>query len=55
MSNIICTCLGITDEAIIDAIKNGAHTVEEVAEATGAGTVCGACQDEIANLINENK
>ena len=55
MSDVICTCLGITDDTIIEAIKNGAHTVGEVGEATGAGTICGSCQDEIQRLIDENK
>ena len=55
MSDVICLCTGVTEETIIKAIKNGAHTVEEVGEATGAGTICGSCQDEIQRLIDENK
>ena len=35
---IICLCQGIIEDTIIDAIKNGADTVEKVKESTGATT-----------------
>ena len=38
---IICPCLDITAGQIMDAYK----------EVTGAGTACGACLDEIEELI----
>ncbi len=52
-NEVICYCLNITKGAIKDAIDAGSHTLEEVQEATGAGTVCGACQDDIKQLIEE--
>lgn len=58
MTLMICTCKGITDETIIEAIKNGATTVEEVAEATGASTgACRGykCKQKIQELIDQNK
>ena len=33
----VCLCKGITEEQIIEAIKNGATSFEEVKEKTGAG------------------
>lgn len=48
---IVCHCLGVTNGMIKDAIDAGANTLEEVQDATGAGTVCGACLDDIENLI----
>ena len=54
----ICLCKGIDEETIIEAIKNGAKTFEEVKEATGAGTggCRGArCQMKIEMLIRDNK
>lgn len=54
----ICLCKGITEEEIVDAVKNGATTYEEVKEKTGAGTgVCkGArCKSKIVTIIEENK
>ena len=51
---IICNCNQITRGEIVEAIKSKSlKTVEEVGEATGAGTVCGACQDDIQAILDE--
>ncbi|MCK9321719.1 MAG: (2Fe-2S)-binding protein [Bacteroidales bacterium] len=51
---IICNCMEVTKSTIIKAIKDkGLKTVEEVGEATEAGTVCGGCQDDIQNILDE--
>ncbi|MEY8338210.1 (2Fe-2S)-binding protein [Lachnospiraceae bacterium 62-35] len=50
---IVCTCLGVTNGMIKEAIDKGATTLEEVQEATGAGTVCGSCNDDIQHIIDE--
>lgn len=47
----VCLCRGVTDRAIARAINEGACTVEEVAVCTGAGTKCGRCRPEIAEMI----
>lgn len=57
MSNI-CLCKGISEEKIVEAIKDGAVSVEEVGQKTGAttGPCCGArCRCKIEELIEENK
>ena len=38
----VCLCRGITEEQIIEAVKNGATSFEEVKEETGAGA--GGCR-----------
>jgi len=39
---------------IVKAIKEkGLETVEEIGEETKAGTVCGQCQDDIQDILNE--
>ena len=44
----------ITRGEIIDAIKNDhLKTVDDVGDATEAGTVCGSCQDDIAEILKE--
>ncbi len=49
---IICNCMDITRGEIIDAIKNNnLKTVDEVGDATEAGTVCGSCQDDIEEIL----
>jgi NAD(P)H-nitrite reductase large subunit len=49
-----CKCKNVSIETIVNAVKNGADTVEKVGEATGAGTACGRCKGIILNII-ENK
>ena len=53
LDKIVCSCLGVTAGAIKDAVESGAHTREEVQEATGAGTVCGACLEDVRHLVDE--
>lgn len=50
---IVCTCMGVTVGAIKEAFRNGAHSVADIQNATGAGTVCGACLGEIELLLNQ--
>ena len=40
-----CHCRNVTYGMIEDAIKNGAHTLQEVQNATGAAKGCGQCKD----------
>ncbi|WP_294350220.1 (2Fe-2S)-binding protein [uncultured Clostridium sp.] len=54
----VCFCRGIKEEKIIETIREGNVTYEEIKEKTGAGTggCCGArCKHEIEKLIEENK
>lgn len=50
---VICNCLNVTNGMIKEAFDNGARTLEEVQERTGAGTVCGVCNDNIQHLLDE--
>lgn len=53
-SDIVCNCMQITKGEIIDAIKTGnLTTIDEVGEELEAGTVCGSCQDDIEEILNE--
>lgn len=56
--NIVCLCKGITEDTIIDAIKNGADTMDKVKDVTGATTgYChgSRCKGKIEELINKYK
>lgn len=53
LNEVVCFCMNITKGAIKEAMDAGSHTLEEVQEATGAGTVCGACLDDIKQLMKE--
>ncbi|WZL74022.1 (2Fe-2S)-binding protein [Clostridiaceae bacterium 35-E11] len=49
----VCGCKEVSLKTVIDAVKNGADTVEKVGEVTGAGTGedCGRCKALIDNII----
>ena len=49
----VCFCNDVTRCMIKDAIAAGAKTLEDVQEATGAGTACGGCLDDIQAIIDE--
>ena len=50
---IVCTCFGITENVIWDAIKmNGLKTVEEITNYTKAGGACGKCKGLLQDIIN---
>lgn len=53
MEKTVCYCMGITNGMIKDAVDSGATTLEEVQNLTGAGTVCGACVDNVRRLVEE--
>lgn len=53
LDKIVCNCTGVTNGMIKDAVENGASTLEEVQKATGAGTVCGACLEDVQHLVDE--
>ena len=54
MSEIICHCFEVSREEIENAIREkGLKTVEEVGEATTAGTGCGGCQEQIQEILDE--
>ena len=56
----VCGCKEVSLEAVVNAVKNGADTVEKVGEITGAGTgvdketgeECGKCKVLIQNIID---
>ena len=52
LDKIVCNCLSVTNGMIKDAVDAGASTLEEVQDATGAGTVCGACLDDVQHLVD---
>ena len=56
--NLICKCKKVSEEEIIEAIKNGATSLEEVKEKTGASSgLCRGtrCKKKINALIEEHK
>ena len=52
ISQLSCNCMNVTSGQIKEAVENGADTLEEVQQITGAGTVCGACLGDVERLVN---
>ena len=48
-----CHCKNVTYGMIEDAIRNGANTLQQVMDATGAGKGCGKCKEFLAYLIRD--
>jgi nitrite reductase (NADH) large subunit len=47
----VCNCRKVTESRLHVAIAEGATTLESLSEATGAGTGCGSCRGELAEII----
>lgn len=52
LDKVVCNCLNVTNGMIKDAVDAGASTLEEVQDATGAGTACGACLEDVQHLVD---
>lgn len=48
---MICFCKQVDYVTIRKAMINGARSVEEIKEITGAGTGCGRCVSEIEKIL----
>jgi bacterioferritin-associated ferredoxin len=50
---IICHCHAVTDRAIRTCALEGARSIEDVGECTGAGTNCGGCHSAITDIVRD--
>lgn len=48
----VCGCKQVMLADVVAAVEDGAITVEEVGEKTGAGTACGRCKALVQNVID---
>jgi bacterioferritin-associated ferredoxin len=49
----VCVCRAVTEESVRAAIDAGARTVEAVTTECCAGEDCGACHDQIEDMIED--
>jgi len=52
---IICLCEGVSSREIAVHVKNGATTLEELAQKCSAGIGCGSCHEQILEIIAKTK
>lgn len=51
---VLCSCFGIGINTIVSAVETkGLISVESIGEALGAGTNCGSCKPEIAEVLHK--
>lgn len=55
-SPLICSCFGVAEDDIFDALNAGTiATVEQLSEATRAGSGCGACRMVLTELLESTR
>ncbi len=50
---LICSCHRVTEPAIVNAIKSGCHSPEQLGQKLKCGTNCGSCIPELNHLITQ--
>lgn len=45
-----CMCHAVTVTEVEDAVLDGARSIEDIGEATGAGTGCGCCHNRLLTI-----
>ena len=48
---LVCTCMGVMRSEILQAVKSGRKTLEELSDALGVGTGCSSCVEEVKALL----
>lgn len=49
---VVCNCMSVTVGMIQDAIDSGADSLDKVQAVTQAGTVCGACLEDLERVVD---
>ncbi len=51
---VVCTCMGVMKEEIIESIRNGNDTYERLQDALGVGTGCSSCVPEVHEILADS-
>lgn len=52
---VICKCKHVTKGDILKALEQGAKGYKDVLKATGAGSKCGKCEDDVRAFIKKHR
>jgi len=52
---LVCSCFAVSDRALRSVIESGARDADEIGERCDAGTGCGGCLEEIAELLSRHR
>lgn len=50
---IVCICNNVNTTTIEAAVENGATSLEEIRNCTGAGACCGKCQFKVNRVLQD--
>ena len=50
---LICHCRAVSDREVKSAIRRGARSMREIAQACGAGSRCGGCRPAVVQLLEQ--
>ena len=50
----VCSCFKVREQPIINAIKSGENTVEQLGSKLKCGTNCGSCKTQLSQLIKQH-
>jgi bacterioferritin-associated ferredoxin len=48
---IVCSCFAVSVDDVEQLVEEGSDTVAAVSDACGAGADCGACREQVAEII----
>ncbi|MEM9431723.1 MAG: molybdopterin dinucleotide binding domain-containing protein, partial [Pseudomonadota bacterium] len=51
---VVCSCMAVGRNTILDALREAGPDLDRICTRTGAGTNCGSCRPEIADLISRS-
>jgi nitrite reductase (NADH) large subunit len=51
IDRLVCNCHRVSQSAVREAIAAGANSIDALGVATKAGTGCGSCKSELAQLL----
>jgi len=52
---LVCSCFKVGENTIIDAIKDGYHSVDSLGRELQCGTNCGSCKSELSQMVKQHK
>ena len=51
---LVCTCLGVNEQAITQALDSGLHSVPQLQDALRCGTECGSCLPRLRQMVQQH-
>jgi nitrite reductase (NADH) large subunit len=51
VGGVVCNCHQVTEPTLVEAVRGGCRTLQDLAARTGAGTGCGSCRGQLAAVL----